>query len=368
LFTDPVVEATKPELVVSYPVRVAFRPVDGRWQAPETLAHTGYFSSLVVGLRGEAIVVWEALTGIVKEAERPAGESWLSSKAVLSPGGEEPEVAVDAKGDVLIASNLQAPGQSGGIVVTQRPAGGAFSASRKISGNENAFKPNAAMNASGDAIVAWAHESDQSCWVRAAYYSAGGGWSSPSTVSGPTTVCEVAPQVSIDAAGRARVMWWSEQSRGAESLEEATRTADGGWRSQKLETRATPQRFGFHQVTDARGDKVVAWSQNGHEWVRVRPAGQRWLPATMLSNRRALLASLALSSTGDVLLVWGQPRQIVAATKSLTGKTWRLSTVAKTKRSKDPIAEFAPNGDGVVSWLNNRNNTLSTAWSTSPID
>jgi hypothetical protein len=362
VFNEPVLEG-KGLNSLSYLVRVAVRPARGHWQTPETLSRRlGISPAIAVGAQGEAIVAWQALSS-VEETERPDGGSWLLPKAVLTPGGEEPQVATDAKGDVLIASTRQAPNHSEGIEVTQRSAGGAFSAAKIISGNENAFTPRVAMNAKGDALVAWRVEPGQGCSVRAAFHVAGGGWSSPRTISGATAYCEGnTPRVAIDEAGDAVVVWTMQRGR-SQDLEEATRNTDGRWRSQKLQTNVRD--LSSSEVgMDARGDTIVSWSRNGQEeWVRVRPEGHRWLPARMLASSWVLSASLAVDARGDALIAWKHLGRMVAATKSSTDDKWRISTVAAL--GGDPTAEIDPNGYGVVTWLNHED--LNTAWSISPI-
>jgi hypothetical protein len=267
VFDEPMLE--EGSISPSFLVRVAVRPVGGHWQIPDTLSRLGFDPVVAVGGHGE-----------------------------------EPQVAANAKGDGVIVSTRQAPHHSEGIEVTLRSAGGAFSPSQTISGNENAFEPRVAMNASGDALVAWRVDTARGCPVRAAFHLAGGGWSRPRTVSDVNAFCEGGNhRVAIDEHGDAIVTWFGQRGP-LQYVDEATRDADGRWRARSLLARARNV-LRPEVAMDARGDAIVAWSQKGHEWTRARPAGRRWLAAQMVRNSQGSLgASLAVDGRGDALLAW----------------------------------------------------------------
>lgn len=363
VFDEPMLE--EGSISPSFLVRVAVRPMGGHWQIPDTLSRLGLDPAVAVGGHGEAIAVWEdvrerALS--IEEAERPPAGNWLPSKTVLMPGGEEPQVAANAKGDAVIVSTRQAPHHSEGIEVTLRSAGGAFSPSQTISRHENAFEPRVAMNASGDALIAWRVDTARGCPVRAAFHLAGGGWSRPRTVSDVHAFCEGGNhRVAIDEHGDAIVTWFAQRSR-LMYVEEATRGADGRWRARSLLGRARNV-LRPEVAMDARGDAIVAWSQEGHEWTRARPAGRRWLAARMVTNSQGSPASLAVDARGDALLAWSARGGIAAATKRSMDAKWRMSMVASGPG--EPTAGIDPGGDGVVAWLNEEG--LHTAWGASSL-
>ena len=212
VFAEPVLEANGSGALSSL-VRVAKRPVGAHWAIPDTLSQLGLEPAVAAGGHGEAIAVWEGLSS-VEEAESPLGGNWLLPKAVLTPRGEEAQVAMDLKGDVMIVSTRQSTNHSLGIVVAFRPAGGAFSAPLMISASENAFEPRVAMNARGDALVARRVDTARGCPVRAAFHRAGGGWSRPRTVSDVDAFCEGGNhRVAIDERGDAVVVWFAQRGR-----------------------------------------------------------------------------------------------------------------------------------------------------------
>ncbi len=359
VFDEPIL-SIKESISLSYLVHAVVRPAGGHWQVPDTLSRLGLDPEVAVDGHGEAIAVWQSFSS-VEESERLASGSWLLPTAVLTPGGGEPQVATNAQGDVVVVSPRQAPHHSGGIEVAMRSAAGAFAPPQMISGSENAFEPRVAMNTRGDVFVAWRVDSERGCPVRAAFHRAGGGWSRSTTVSDAHAFCEADNhRVAIDERGDAIVVWFAQRGRPL-FVEEATRAANGRWGTRHL--LATARTVERPEVgMDARGDEIVAWWQDGHEWTRVRPAGRRWLAAQIVAHSGGLPASLAVDPRGYALLAWPGRGAIIAAARRSMETSWQTSVVASGRGTAlaQPIAAIDPHGDGVVSWLNN--NGLFTAW------
>jgi hypothetical protein len=359
VFTEPVLTIAE-SISLSYLVRAAERPVGGHWQAPATLSHLGIDPDVAVDATGSAVAVWEGLSSI-QEAERPAGGSWLPSAPVLTPGGGEPQVATNARGDAVVVAPRQAPHHSAGIEVAVRSAAGAFSPPQSISGNENAFEPRVAMNERGDALVAWRVDSERGCSVRAAFHRAGGAWSGPRTLSDKSVFCESGShRVAIDARGDAVVVWFAQRGRPL-FVEAIERGAGGRWGARVVLARARTVESPEVGM-DASGDAIVAWSAEGHEWTRTLRAGRRAPAARMVPQSEGLAASLAVDPAGDALLAWRGRGGIVAAAKRSTRKDWQTSAVASGRSTMvaDPIAAIDPRGDGVVAWQDDEG--LRTAW------
>ena len=214
-------------ITVEYLVRTSVRPVDGHWQSPETLSRLGLDPDVVFDAQGDAIAVWQSPSA-VQAAIRPADGSWLAPQTVATPGGEEPQIASDASGDVIAVANRQASGRSTGIQAVLRPAGGTFSPAQTISDPDNDFHPQLAMNSRGDALVAWERDSARGCIVEAAFRPAGGHWSRPQVLSDKHAGCPAGQRVAIDGRGDAVVAWDAQRGRDG-VVESAGRSADGRW-------------------------------------------------------------------------------------------------------------------------------------------
>lgn len=363
---------TNETIAPAYLVRAAVRLVGGHWQPADTLSRLGLSPEVASDTRGDAIAVWESPSG-VQAAMRPAGGGWLAAQTVLTPGGEQPQIASDPSGDAIVVSTRQVPGHSTGIQAALRLAGGSFSAAQIISLRENAFHPRIAMNASGDAFVAW--ESDSSrvrgCPVRGAYLSAHGQWSTSHTLSDKYADCPANQRVAIDERGDAVVVWLAQ--RGATTfVETAGRTADGRWTPRRIigegPSIEEPPQIGM----DARGDTLVVWSEpallGGRVtlWARIRPAGRRWEAARRITHANGGPPSLAIDARGDALLAWQDKRGIEAAARP-AGRQWQhpytVSGHNTNGGGEDPLAALDAQGDGMVAWQNHEG--IKTAWHSS---
>jgi head-tail adaptor len=338
----------KESISLSYLVRVAVRPVRGHWQPPDTISHLGLDPEVAIDGRDTTIAIWDGPSG-VEEAERPAGAEWLSPKLVLPSGGGNPQVATNAHGDAIIASPRQAPHHSEGIEIAMRSAGSPFSSPQMISGHENAFEPRVAMNARGDALVAWRVDSARGSLVRASSYRADAGWSRPRTVSDLHAFSDSGSHhVAIDERGDAIVVWFAQRHRPL-FVEEASRDAEGRWRARRVLAKAgTVERPEVGM--DARGDTIVAWWEVGHEWARVRPVSGRWAAVRMVSKSGGP-ASLAVDRRGDALLAWSDRTGITAAARRATHAGWKTSRVAPGGALAEPTVSIAPSGECVVTWF-----------------
>jgi hypothetical protein len=227
---------------------------------------------LAVDGAGDAAFLFVREDGL-HEAFNAAGQGWTTAlvRPLIDPIGA-PDLALASGGDAVIVGLQQAAGLPAGpvtIVALSRPAGGAWSAPQPIdwfpfdveillphlavapsgravlawraptlvedryavrastredgvwspphelglvSGAIGIGDPQVAIDARGDAIVAWIDTNPPAApgrgIVRAAIRPAGGGWSPPRTLSGDDGYASTStPRVAIDEAGNAAVLW-----------------------------------------------------------------------------------------------------------------------------------------------------------------
>jgi len=370
-----ITEALAPE----YRVRATVRTADGRWQPGETLSRLGLNPEVSADARGEAIAAWEGGSG-VEAAIRPVGGGWLAPQIVGSPRGEEPQepqLASDASGDAIVVAPRQARRQeSTGIQGAVRPAGGRFSPAQTISRHrETALDLRIAMNAQGDAIVAWDAQVPTGCLLRAAFRPAGGAWGAPRTVPRGHEFCRGHHNVAIDQRGDAIVAWVA-MRRSTMLVETAGRDAKGRWDAQRVIGSASavaeppaPPLLGM----DARGDAVVVWMDpalvlGGRRtvWARTRPVGRGWGAKQRIADvTYESSPSFAMNAQGDALVVWEDKRGIEAALHPASGGWQKPRTVADSKSAEVafeavPVVVLDARGDGLVAWQSYKN--IDTAW------
>jgi hypothetical protein len=358
-------------ITLEYLVRTSLRPVDGQWQPAETLSHLGLDPEVAVDAHGDTIAVWRSVSGI-QTATRPAGGSWLPPQTVATPGGREPQVASDASGDVIVVAPRQGHGASTGIQAVLRPSGDAFSPAQTISTPGNDFDPRMAMNARGDALVAWERDSGHSCIVEAAFHPANARWSKPRVLSDSHAGCPADQHVAIDGRGDAIVAWLAQRGR-TQFVESATRGANGRWTARILATAPVIDET-VDVGMDTRGDTMVVWHEealkgNGSGiWTRLRTAGRRWGTARTIPGAHGGPPSLAIDPRGDALVTWQDKRGIEAAARP-TGGSWQKPYTVSAHEHLDPgvgddgLASLDNRGDALATWQNNEG--IVTAWHSS---
>lgn len=128
------------------------------------------------------------------------------------PFSDHPAVAVNAAGDAIVAWQATDPGVNRSRVrFAYRPADGSWTAPAPIAGPEetgfNMAEVTVAIDADGGAVAAWTEHDNSSgdTWVRASRRTAGT-WSTPANLSSATFV-STPPQVAVSEDGDATVVF-----------------------------------------------------------------------------------------------------------------------------------------------------------------
>lgn len=178
------------------------------------------FSRLVVTPDGNATVMWwhgrvlgpSGANGGMEWASAAAGEEFEPAAPIGAGWGYPVSLRVlsDAKGDMLavwlarLPSGIAGP-MRGPVMASFRPAGGDWQPPEELSGPNASvyadFEWDAAMNARGDAVVAWPSDTDYGSRMEMTYRPAGGDWE-PAT-RGPAFPSSFEPRVAIGANGDA---------------------------------------------------------------------------------------------------------------------------------------------------------------------
>jgi hypothetical protein len=187
-------------------VHAAVRPAGGAFGAPETIG-PGRTPVAALDTNGDALVAFED-GGEVHVAPRPAGGAFAGPTTLGS--GQQPSVAFDATGGALVAW------EDGQRVIAARGSLGAGFAAPAILSAQPAEAPIAALDDAGDAIVAWAlHDSNEGAGrfrerIQVATAGPGAPFGAATDVSrvprGGATVG--AAHLAMNARGDAVVAWW----------------------------------------------------------------------------------------------------------------------------------------------------------------
>src|SRR5829696_6056854 len=185
--------------------------------------------------RGEALVAFSRNLPdgavVVQLGQRPPGGQFaVRDLTPAARGGGATDLAVNAAGDAVVAWEFF-DGANTRIQAIHRSAGGEFGPVQDLSApGRTAFFPRVAVNARGDAVVAFSRKrdaADQAFSVQAAVLPAGAdAFGAVKDLSEPGIESETT-DVGIDGAGNAFVSWTRRPTAGKESVQVRARAQDG---------------------------------------------------------------------------------------------------------------------------------------------
>jgi hypothetical protein len=161
---------------------------------------------------GDSFFVWVNSTDQVQARVRSAagrlgGTLKLSQSSLTPPPVSEPTVAVNARGDALFAwVSMNAAGTQNQIVCRSRTAAGALGPIQNcLSQNKDLGEivdPQVALDADGDAVIAW-HQQGAASQIMAKTRSAAGRLGAVKTIAGSLNVEATTYEVAMDSGGEA---------------------------------------------------------------------------------------------------------------------------------------------------------------------
>jgi hypothetical protein len=254
-------------------VMSSFRVFAQSWGEPIPLsASKSYAAQAAMDGRGDATAVWMRDNGpnlVVESAYRPEQGEWGEPELVSQPGeeGGNPHVAVDGKGDSLVAwRSADEEGES--VRAAYRPAGGAWSEPVDISvEGEEVEQVRVALDPAGNAIVTWSGSDEESGYrvVRAAFKPVGGEWEAPVALSEP--IANSFPSdVVFNQNGDAALIW--QRWDGVTNLvQTAYRPAGEEWEAPVDLSEEGKQGMDSVVVLDAPGSSSVADGDATAIWI-----------------------------------------------------------------------------------------------------
>ncbi len=294
-----------------------------------------------------------AAAGVVGAAPAAAAPSWLGTQTL---GGADaaaaPQAAVDAAGDAVVAYTDDA-----GVVRATSRAAGAASAWGAPASLGSGTVPRLAVNADGRAVVVYR---DAGGTISAAVRDdAAGAWSAPVALTASAVPAGVVLRVALDAAGDAVAAW---NTSGA-AVEAATRPAGGAWGAPEVLCTTCDKPA---LAVDADGNAVAAWVRASRGESRIRPAApgfvSAWGAATWATpvNVTPLQPQLAMDGRGTTLMAFKD--QVGATISAIArqgsggeftlGASWSVPQVLSVPGDNvdQPQVAMDAGGDAVVAW------------------
>ena len=183
---------------------------------------------------GRAWVVWSqpnaASTPSIRLQRFTPGNGWLATPEIVSTAAGQaaaPQVGVDAQGNVLVVWRQRAANGRWDVWSRRRDGvSGAWNAAAGIESDDadpsGARDPRLVVAANGEAVATWSHFDGVRDNVRANRFVPGSGWGASVLVESADQPLSGAPDVAIDANGRAVVVFvqllqgWSVQATHSE--------------------------------------------------------------------------------------------------------------------------------------------------------
>jgi len=315
-----------------------------------------------------------ALVAIAAPATASAAPTWLAPTKLSAEGStaDEVQVAADAQGDDLaVWRRFDTKAGQYVIEASSRPAGtGPWLAAVPITdGKEEVFAPQVAMDAHGDAVVAWVGN-DGNYTIQAAQRAGlSGAFSKAVQLKnlGPMKVVDQRPDLAMNSRGDTVAAWL--QYNGATAIvESASKPAGGSWGADETISSEAEEMSAPEVGIDATGGATALWEQVVEAKLRAtvsaRSGSGKWAaPAAIspLTEAAANLPQLAVNAAGDAVAVWehfygseGQENVEVASRIGPTGSWSKASVLTKLEAPKGEPGPHAvaidAHGDAVAVW------------------
>ena len=261
-------------------IEAATRPPGGTFGGPQLLSAAGQSASepqLALDPQGSAVAVWRRDDGAnfrVEAATRPPA-GFFGAPQLLSAAGQnafEPQLALDAQGNA-VAIWTRSDGANFRVEASARPPGGTFGVPQLLSAaGEDALEQQVAIDPQGNAVAIWLRSDGANDRVEAASRPPGGFFGVPQLLSAPGQDASE-PQVALDAQGNAVAVW--RRFDGASFRVEAATRAPGGFfgASQLLSVSAPGQNAFEPQVAlDPQGNALAIWGRSDGANNRIQAA------------------------------------------------------------------------------------------------
>jgi hypothetical protein len=310
-----------------------------------------------ITLRTFATIVGMACLLLGVLAGPAAAASWTEPVDVSMPGvgAGNPHVAVDATGDAVA---VWVQSSAGELVVegATRAAGGNWTSPTEIGSASDpsaAIDPQVAVDAAGDAVVVWVTFDG----LIANSLPAGGSWTGPVVIGQGE-----GPQLAVDGAGAA-IVAWTGHYKGRNDVESASRPANGSWEAPEMVSRPGGSTQKPRVGIDAAGDAVAIWDEyTGLHHIEggSRPAGGEWGEPVSISapGERGQAPDLAVDAAGDAVAIWrhSEPPKlsVIRSATMAAGGSWRTPVNASAPgRVTEPMVGIDGSGHAVGVWERN---------------
>ncbi len=342
---------------------------------------------------GNAVAVWEQSDGTrtnILANRCNASGAWGTAEPIETDnagGAYSPQVAMDGSGNA-VAVWQQSDGTRNNILANRCNASGVWGTPAPVETDNagDAYSPQVAMDAGGNAFAVWAQSDGTRYNIWANRCSASGVWGTAALIETENLGNASSPQLAMDAAGN---LWavWSQLDATRSNIWANRCNASGAWGTARIVASTAGQpAYSPRVALNAGGDGVAVWYQSGPTGYSILAsryvAPGTWgtaAPAESDDTASKQDAQLAADGSGNAVAVWTRwdgVRNHIWANRYTPSGGWGTATPVETDGTVDsqgPRVAMDAGGNAVAVWYQNdglRNNiwanryTPSGGWGT----
>jgi PKD domain len=253
---------------------VAWRgSLGGSWQPSATpLDHIPAAASdpqLGADTAGDVTATWAGGPSgdVVRSAVRPSGQGWSPTVTISGAGltPEGPALAVDAAGDAVVAWSSFNGAPPTSILAATRTSLGLWTQPQTVTTAGGLDPPSLAIDPSGDAVVGWTATDDGGkTWLLATATLPHGGQWGPATKLASGSLFDDPPSVALDPQGNAVATWTLNTTATGAIVQASERAAGGAWSAPTNLSRIGDASVGTGLAVDAAGDAFTTWTRQAN--------------------------------------------------------------------------------------------------------
>ena len=238
----------------------------------------------------------------------------------------------------------------------------------------DAMYPQVVIDPSGNAVAVWKQSDGTRYNIWSNRYIFGVGWGTATLIETDNSGNTFAPQIAVDPSGNAVAVW--QHYDGTRHNIWSNRYIFGvGWGTATLiETDNSGNTFAPQIAVDPSGNAVAVWYQYDgaryHIWSNQYTSGTGWGTEELIETdtRSAFSPQVAVDSSGNAVAVWHQDdgtRYNIWSNRYTSGTGWGTATPIETDNSGDataPQVAVDPSGNSVAVWFQD-DGTRYNIWS-----
>jgi hypothetical protein len=231
-----------------------------------------------------------------------------------------------------------------------------------------ALAPEVALNGFGGAVAVWDRETGPDCatspasltcihTVETAYRSqSGAAWNSGHAIARPGVGAR--PQAAVNAGGDAALLWVHDIGRDRVVQATLRRGSTGEFPNPNDLSDSVLEVRSHHIALDDAGDAVAVWAQRPVDRFEVHAEIRRaslgyWGVATLLSHGEVNGGpALAVTPAGDAFVVWIENGVVESVHGNISSATWDapVALTSAADAEGDPVLAVNDSGDAVTGW------------------